>query len=76
MKISIDILLDERNFARGYLKDGKGLLLLFDSGATRSIISMSSVRNSQYLSALVPGKVNLVQFKLGNGECIHANTSH
>ena len=47
----IDIQLD-KNSATAQLKDGKKILSLFDSGATRSIISETAIRNSMYLSSL------------------------
>lgn len=69
---NVDIQLDTRNFVRGTLHDGKGISLLFDSGATRSIISSSTVQNSKYLSSIQPVSVDVVNLKLGNGQFIHA----
>ena len=72
-KESAIIKLDEKNFARGNLEDGKSILLLFDSGATRSIMSRSCVLNSTHLSSKKLTKVEPVQFKLGNGQYISAD---
>lgn len=47
--------------------------MLFDTGATKSIISASFVRKSHYLSSLTPKKVNTVSFKLGNGDYLYAS---
>lgn len=70
---SATIKLDERNFARGYLEDGKSILLLFDSGATKTIMSKSCVLNSKHLSSKKITRVEPVQFRLGNGQCISAD---
>ena len=48
-------------------------MILFDSGATKSIISASFVKDSKYLSSLKPEKVSPVRFKLGNGQFLIAN---
>lgn len=64
----------KQNFARGNLDDGKGMLILFDSGASRSIISESTVVNSQYLRSREVTKVDPILFKLGNGQRIRADT--
>ncbi len=71
----VDIQLNEKNFARGSLQDGKGMLLLFDSGATRSIVSESFVTSSNHLSSLKATCVEPVRFRLGNGQHIIAEKS-
>ena len=64
--------MDEKNFVRAQLKDGKNILMLFDSGATRSILSKSVVKNSRYLSSLKPSKIEPKSFRLGNGQFLVA----
>ena len=69
----VTIQLDNKNFVRGQLQDGKNILMLFDSGATRSILSKSVVKNSRYLSSLKPSKVEPISFRLGNGQFLVAH---
>lgn len=54
------------------MQDGKNILLLFDSGATKSILSASVVKASRYLSSLKPNKVKPTYFRLGNGQFLLA----
>lgn len=70
---SVDIQLDYRNFVKGCLPSGKTILTLFDSGASRSLLSQSLVQSSPYLSNLKPIEVAPVQFTLGNGQSLIAN---
>lgn len=69
----VTIQLDEKNFVKAQLQDGKNILMLFDSGATRSILSKSVVKNSRYLSSLKPSKVEPISFRLGNGQFLVAH---
>ena len=64
----VDLVLTERNFTKGRLPNGKNLLILFDSGASKSIISQQYVNSSPYLSQIKTTKVTPVQFRLGNGQ--------
>ena len=64
----VDLQLNERNFAKGRLPNGKNLLILFDSGASKSIISEQCVKSSPYLSNKNATKIKPVKFKLGNGQ--------
>ena len=64
----VDLVLTERNFTKGRLQNGKNLLILFDSGASKSIISQQYVNSSPYLSQIKTTKVTPVQFRLGNGQ--------
>ena len=64
------ITLSERNFARGSLTDGKQLLVLFDSGASKTLISASTVFHSKHLTSLPKKNVGPTRFRLGNGQYI------
>ena len=70
-----DLKLTERNFTNGRLPNGKNLLILFDSGASKSIISQQIIRSSPYLSNLQPTEVTPVQFRLGNGQLLVSKTA-
>lgn len=70
---NVDLKLDRRNYVKGSLLDGKRMLILFDSGATKSIISGSFVRGSRYLSNLRPISVTPIKFRLGNGEFLYTD---
>ena len=69
----VDIQLDNKNFVRGQLSQGKSILILFDSGATKSIINANTIRNSSYLRQLKQVPVDRVTFKLGNGQFLNAD---
>ena len=69
---NIRIQLNNKNLTRAQLQDGKNILILFDSGATRSILSASVVKSSRYLSSLTPTPVKPVHFRLGNGQFLIA----
>ena len=60
--------LTERNFTKGRLQNGKNIRVLFDSGASKSIISHQHVNSSPHLSNKITSKVNPVKFRLGNGQ--------
>lgn len=68
----VNIQLDSRNYAKGSLPDGKSVLLLFDSGATRTLISQQFVSSSKYLSSITPESIPTVHFRLGNGAFLAA----
>ena len=66
--------LNERNFVKGHLPNGKNVFILFDSGASKTIVSESYVKSSSYLSSLPQTKVTPVKFRLGNGQSLIANS--
>ena len=68
----VDIQLDEINFVKGNLPDNKNILTLFDSGATKTIISGNFVKSSRYLSRLPKTKCSPIRFRLGNGQFMTA----
>jgi hypothetical protein len=68
----VDIQLDSRNYCKGYLPTGQGLVCLFDSGATQSLIGQETVNDSPYLSRLPKIDVTPVRFRIGNGEFLYA----
>ena len=67
-----DIQLDTKNYCKGYLPTGQGLVCLFDSGATQSLISQATVADSPYLSNLLKIDITPVRFRIGNGEFLYA----
>ena len=69
----IEIKLNSKNYVKGIIPSGERVLTLFDSGATKSLISLSTVKSSKYLSSLEHVKVNPVEFKLGNGNTLLAD---
>lgn len=71
--VEVTLDLESKNCVTGNLPGGKNVLILFDSGATKSIISAPFVRKSHYLSSLASKKVKLVHFKLGNGNFLTAS---
>jgi hypothetical protein len=69
-----EIRLTSHNYARGYLGNNKeGIIILFDSGATSSLISASIIQKSKYLSSLPLFETDPRYFKIGNGEYLIAN---
>ncbi len=70
---TVNIQLNSKNCVRGYLENKQSLLLLFDSGATKTLISGSCVNKSQYLSSLPHVDIKPIEFKIGNGDCLVAN---
>ena len=64
----VDLQLTEQNFTKGRLPNGKNVSILFDSGASKSIISQQYVNSSPHLSNKTTSKVNPVRFRLGNGQ--------
>ena len=60
--------MSSKNFAKGYLDSKESLLLLFDSGATSSLISGSCVQRSPFLSRQRQFDIAPRRFKIGNGE--------
>lgn len=68
----VDIQLDGKNYCKGYLPTGHGLVCLFDSGATQSLISIQTVQDSPYLSKLQKIDIKPVRFRIGNGEFLYA----
>ena len=68
----VDLQLTERNFVKGRLPSGKNIFILFDSGATRTIVSANYVKSSSYLSSLPQQKVRPVRFRIGNGQFLFA----
>ncbi|KAJ8038848.1 hypothetical protein HOLleu_16398 [Holothuria leucospilota] len=73
-KVEAEIHLTSSNYAKGYLPDKKGVVVLFDSGSTRSIIAQSFVESSKYLSQTKCSQVNPITFRLGNGSYLTADT--
>ena len=70
----VEIKLDERNFVKGRSPDNKPILTLFDSGASKTIISGNFVKSSRYLSSQPKTKVSPIKFRLGNGQFMTANS--
>ena len=68
----VDLKLNTRNFIRGSLENGQHLLILFDSGASRTLISDAAIRGSNSLSKLKTTPINPVKFQLGNGQFLLA----
>ena len=59
---------------KGELPDNKNILTLFDSGASKTIISENFVKSSIYLSRLPKTKVSPIRFRLGNGQFMTADS--
>lgn len=67
-----NIQLNSRNYCKGYLPTGQGLVCLFDSGATQSLIGQETVNDSPYLSKLSRIDITPIRFRIGNGEFLYA----
>ena len=50
-------------------------MILFDSGASRTLISDAAIRSSKVLSKLETSTTDLIKFQLGNGQYLLANRS-
>ena len=70
----MEIQLSTRNFTKGHLPNGRNIFILFDSGASKTIISGSYIRSCSYLSSRQQTAIEPVRFRLGNGQCIVANS--
>ncbi|ESO93166.1 hypothetical protein LOTGIDRAFT_175601 [Lottia gigantea] len=72
--VEVQIQLDNRNFCKGLLQDGKSTLVLIDSGASRSLISKSFISSSSYLRKLPVYKLKEpLKFRMGNGMCLESD---
>jgi hypothetical protein len=71
----VELQLNDKNFIKGKLPDGKSVLALIDSGATHTLVSQTCVNNSRYLSALRPMNIKPIRFRIGNGEFLDAKTA-
>ena len=60
---------------KGRLDSGKNIFLLFDSGATKTLISDRYVKSTPHLSKLKRQKVAHTRFKLGNGQFLHSQSA-
>ncbi len=60
--------LDSNNMIQGVLPSKQKLLILCDSGATKTLISMSTIGNSRYLSSLPKLATKCADFEIANGE--------
>lgn len=67
------IQLSGKNFTKGFVGNKQQLLLLFDSGASKSIISQSCISRSTYLSQLPQFSTKERRFRVGNGEYLVSN---
>lgn len=71
---SQEIQLTSQNYAKGFINDNKeSLLILFDSGATSSLISESCVQRSPYLKGCQMTETQPRRFQIGNGEYLNTN---
>lgn len=61
-----EIQLNRNNYAKVYLPDKKGVLILFDSGSTKFMFTYSFHKSSRYLSQLKSVLVNPIKFRLGS----------
>ena len=57
------------------MPDGKNVFTLFDSGASKTIISNNYVKSSKYLSKLPKTNVSPIKFRLGNGQFMIASSA-
>ncbi|KAK6178667.1 hypothetical protein SNE40_011194 [Patella caerulea] len=63
--------LNRSNFCKGVLPDKKSVIILFDSGASKSLVSQSVINSSSYLSSLsVHTLENSLNFRMGNGQIL------
>ena len=67
------IQLSHRNMVEAQLPSNKKVLVLCDSGATKTLLSMSTVANSPYLSSIERQPIEKIKFKVGNGDYIEAD---
>ena len=58
-----------RNMVQGKLPNSQKLVLLYDSGASKTLISQTSI-NSAYLSGLERQKITKPKFQVGSGDYI------
>ena len=65
--------LSPKNYVKGYTKDNKGLVIIVDSGCSKTMISKSAVQSSPHLSQLPRQSIEPIHFKIGNGEFLVAN---
>lgn len=70
-----EVQLDSNNITRGDLCDRKKVIVLVDSGATRTLISWRTIQNSPYLSKLSLTKIETLRFRVGNGALMTSNTT-
>ena len=64
------IQLNSSNMVSATLPSRKKVLLLCDSGATKSLISISSIENSPYLSSLEKLPTPVTKFQVANGSYV------
>ncbi len=55
-----------RNMVQGKLPNSQKLVLLYDSGASKTLISQTTINNSAYLSGLERQKITKTKFQIGN----------
>ena len=66
--------LDSKNFVKGNLPD-RSIVILLDSGATRTILSQDAISKSPYLASIEQQTIEPVTFRLGNGAYICGSKS-
>ena len=65
--------LDRNNMVRARLPSKEALIVLFDSGATSSLICAKTVDSSKFLSSLPKRQVQPLKFQVGNGQHIYTS---
>jgi hypothetical protein len=68
----VDLQLTSANYVKGYLPDKLGIVIIVNSGATHSLISGACVSNSPCLSKLPRVEIEPINFRIDNGEYLHA----
>jgi hypothetical protein len=53
-----EIFLNYKNFMKGSLPNGQSMIILFDSGASQTLVSSYCVKRSPYLSTIKPKDIN------------------
>ena len=64
------IQLTNKNMVKGQLKNGQNVTLLYDSGATKTLISESFIEGSNVLSSEDYIPIRCTRFQIGNGDYI------
>ena len=66
----VDIKLTKRNMILGSLPNKQNVLILVDSGATKTLISEQTIQQSAFLSRQKRIPINPLRFMVGNGDCL------
>ncbi len=66
------ILLNNNNMVQAILPNKQKVLILCDTGASKSLISETTINSSPYISKLEKQHMDPISFKLGNGDIIVA----